>query len=206
MKRLDDAAKEALSRAVEAVEGVSSAEVVIAVRPESSPPHQLYALAPPAFALLGLVFLVESPWPFSNLALWLDTCFFAIAGFGLCKWLPGFGRLFILPGARERGVAQAAYREWVERGVVETRERTGVLVYVSQRERAAKVLFDRGVSQRVPAEALAQAAARVESAAAAPSDGEQLARAIEALGPLLGRYLPRAHDDVNELADGVRES
>lgn len=205
MKRLDAEAKLALTRAVEVVEAASCAEVVVVVRPESMAPLQAYALAPPTFALLGLALLLEAPWLFSNLALWLDTLLCAWAGFWLCKRFPGFGRVFMLSAARERALTQAAHHALYERQVIETRERTGVLVYVSQRERAAKVVFDRGIRARVPEDQLARAAARIEAAAASTSGGTTLARAIEELGPLLGAHLPRREDDLNELDDGVWE-
>jgi putative membrane protein len=206
MKRLDDKAKLALSRAVQTVEAASRVEVVVAVRPESLAPHQAYALAPPIFAVLGLLFLVESPWPFSNFALWLDTALFAFFGFWLCKWFPTFGRLFILPSARRRAVAQAAYKEWFERRVAQTRERTGLLLYVSQRERGAKVLCDSGIQSCVVADELAARIAQLERVAESTADGEVLARALEDLTPWLASCLPRRHDDINELADEVSAS
>lgn len=205
MKRLDEEAKLALIRAVQTVEAVSSVEVVVAVRPQSMPPHHAYALAPPIFAVLGLLFLVESPWLFSNFALWLDTALFALLGHALCRWSPGFGRLFILASARRDAVVQGAYREFFERGVSETRERSGMLVYVSQRERGAKVLYDRGICARLDAAELAARAAQVEQVAQSSADGVALARAIEALAPWLAAALPRAADDINELADAVCE-
>lgn len=203
MKRLDEDAKRALTRAVQAVEAVSRVEVVVAVRPESTPPLHAYALAPPIFAVAGLFFLVESPWLFSDFALWLDTALFALLGFALCTWFPDFGRLFMSRHVRHTAVTQAAYRELFERGVTETRERTGMLVYVSQRERAAKVLFDRGIHACADAQALAQHAQEIERIAQSAADGEALARAIEQLGPFLASCAPRREDDVNELADEV---
>jgi putative membrane protein len=203
MNRLDDKAKQALSRAVQSVEAQSRVEVVVAVRPESMPPVEAYALAPPIFAVLGLFFLVESPWPFSNFALWLDTALFALLGYLLCKWFPGFGRLFIRRSARRSAVTQAAYKEWAERGCSETRERTGMLLYVSQRERGAKVLCDSGIHKHTEARELAKCIAQLERVAESASDGESLARAIEALGPWLAGCLPRRDDDINELADEV---
>jgi len=203
MKRLDENAKRALTGAVQAVEAVSRVEVVVAVRPESMPPLQAYALAPPIFAVLGLLFLVESPWLFSDFALWLDTALFALLGFGVCHWFPGFGRLFIPQRARHTAVTQAAYRELFERGVTETRERTGMLVYFSQRERTAKVLFDRGIHACADAQELVKRASEIENVAESTADGEALARAIEAIGPYLARCAPRRDDDVNELADEV---
>lgn len=203
MKRLDDKAKLALSRAVQTVEAASRVEVVVAVRPESLPPHQAYALAPPIFAVLGLLFLVESPWPFSNFALWADTALFAWLGFGLCKWFPAFGRLFILPSARRQAVEQAAYKEWFERGVTQTRERTGLLLFISQRERGAKVLCDSGIHSCVVAHELAARVTQLERVAESAADGDTLARALEELAPWLATCLPRRDDDINELADEV---
>jgi putative membrane protein len=203
MKQLDDNAKRALSRAVQTIEGASRVEVVVAVRPESMLPHQAYALAPPIFGILGLLFLVESPWPFSNFALWLDTALFSLLGYGACLAFPGFGRLFITGSARKHAVTQAAYKEWVARGVQDTRERTGMLLYLSQRERGAKLLCDDGIVEHVDAHELSTRVAQLEHIAQSSVDGETLARALEALAPWLGQCLPRRADDINELPDEV---
>ena len=102
--------------------------------------------------------------------------------------------------ARVQVGAQAAF---FARGVRRTRQRVGILVYISLLERSAEVLADDGVIAEVPAEPWAEAVAAIVRQVGAGADGAAVAKAIEGLAPVLEGCLPRAEDDVNELPDEV---
>jgi putative membrane protein len=194
-------AKLALTRAVEAIELASAAEVVIAVRPASTPALAPCALAGAISGLAGLAFLLFSPWPFSHVAIWLDTLFVGLLGAGLCHRWSTLRRWCTPTGLARAAVDQAARAEFVERKISETRERSGILVYVSQTERIARVLPDRGVLACVPEQSWRAAVDAIARSVESGDDGLLLAQAVTALGPLLSRALPRRADDVNELED-----
>ena len=96
----------------------------------------------------------------------------------------------------------AAQSAFFELGIAETRQRTGLLVYVSCLEKRVEVLLDRGVaavsSQRAWAEAEGELRAAVER-----DDAALGAAALLRFGPLLAAVAARAEDDVNELSDTV---
>ena len=105
--------------------------------------------------------------------------------------------------ARRERVRLGALAAFHEMGVGQTRERSGVLVYVSCLEREALVVPDTGVRRRLQADAWGGAVRAIESAAAGASPALPLAEAVRKLGDLLAAALPVREDDVNELPDEV---
>jgi putative membrane protein len=203
MAYLSDASKQALNQAVVTVELESSAELVIALRPDSVPALVPGGIAACLSGLLGLAFLLFSPWPFSHGAMLIDTLLVGLVGFTLCRRWAGLRRA-LTPGSLSRElVLRAAKAEFLERGVAETTGRSGILVYVSQVERTACVVADRGVLGSVNAEAWQRVVERIERAARSSTDGLLLAEAITSLAPVLKECLPRQADDVNELEDAL---
>jgi uncharacterized membrane protein len=91
----------------------------------------------------------------------------------------------------------------MDEGVGRLRGRNGILVYASQLERAVVVVPDLGLDVTRLGSAWQAAVDRLEAALTPRLDLDAFEVALRALGPLLGRVLPRSHDDVNELPDAV---
>jgi putative membrane protein len=105
----------------------------------------------------------------------------------------------------EEAVSTAARSAFVELAVSHTRDRSGVLVYVSLLERRIRVIADVGVKTSMPLAEWKSAAAALEGILQQHDDDaaalEALAEAVESLGPTLAPHLPRRPDDTNELED-----
>ncbi len=191
--------------AVEAVEARTCAEIVVAVQPRSASWAGIDCAMGAALAYLVLLYTLFAPQVFG--LLWIAVMVplgFAV-GFGLPRVLPGL-RLRLAGAARvAEAVERGARARFVELGVSVTRERSGVLVYVSLVERACKVVADIGVLARVPEQDWARTVARIEGTIAAHGLGEAgcvaLCEAVEGLGLVLEGPMPRAADDINELED-----
>jgi putative membrane protein len=201
----DSGGEEALTESVRKVEAQTCAEVVVAVRRHSGSYRDARLLVGAACAAATLAFGLFSPWPFSLLWILLDPILVGILAAVGAGYVPALQRWVTLPGERRRRVEVHARSMFVERGVDRTTGRTGMLVYVSLLERDACVVADSGVTTTVPAAEWRSAVGEVERAARR-SKASAVARAISALGPVLGRHLPRAHDDLNELPDEVSVS
>ena len=93
---------------------------------------------------------------------------------------------------------QAARAVFYERGVANTRDRTGILVYVAVAEGVVRVLPDEGVRAALSDRELRELVASVERTGPA-RNAETLAIAIGALTETLAQALPRREDDVDEL-------
>ena len=110
-------------------------------------------------------------------------------------------RLLTTRHERLANTRRAAAAAFVERGVANTRQGSGVLVLFSRLERRIEIIGDRGVLDAVPALEWNQMMA---SSGRVAAGFEGLADTLQQLQPLLTRCLPVGADDVNELADGVR--
>jgi putative membrane protein len=201
---LDDRGREALGRAVRAVEGRSAAEVVILVRERSGPYLHASLIAGIVGGYLALWFLLFSPWEFSLGSIQVGPAVAGLAAALLSSRLPGLQRWLTPRSLREGYVRAAARAAFHDNGIADTSGRTGILVYVSRLERAAEVVADRGIREAVDAASWDRATMAIRSAAGvAHPDASAVATAIAGLGDLLQPVLPRGADDVNELPDDV---
>lgn len=194
--------KAALTQAVAAFEAGTSVELVIAVRPRSSDYPRVGILVGTASALLATVFLLYSE---PEYPLYWFLLFPALVGlaFGSVANTAGPQWLFTSAAVRERRVLQAARATFVEKSVADTRGRTGVLLFISLAERIAIVVADLGVRQTIPAAAWDPAVLAITGAVARGATAEDLRPPICQLASVAATYLPRAHDDINELPDEV---
>ncbi len=115
---------------------------------------------------------------------------------------PPVRRLFTTARRIEDTVRAAARAAFYDNGVLRTRGRTGMLVYVSLFERRVELVPDVGIDQAALGAEWTEAKARL-AVAVRRTDVDTFLTTIAAMGPLLGRALPRADDDVNELPDEV---
>ena len=105
----------------------------------------------------------------------------------------------------DRAVRQRAARAFVDEEVFDTRERTGILLFVSLFERRIEVLADAGIHRRVDERAWRQVVDLVRAGLAAGGPADGLVAAIERCGELLeGAGIDAAPDDADELSDEVR--
>lgn len=202
---LSEEAKSALTGAIKAVEARSSAELVIAVRAQSGSYLVADLSAAILTALAVLAALLYLPKGFDLYFFLVDPVVFGLLAGLACSRLPGLRRWLSPPKLRRAQVREAARATFYEKGVRRTSEAVGILVYVSLLERRAEVVADHGVLAAVDGRAWDEAVERIGARVRAGEDGVAVAQAIEALGDLLEPCLPRAEDDVNELADEVHE-
>lgn len=192
----------ALETAVAEIEGVSSVEVVLAVRPRARHwlvQHALVGLA----AMLGV--LAFTLWGEPEYPLWQVMVLPVLAGLCgvmLVEVIPPLYRFLAPPPVRYEHVRDAARAAFVEQRVHATTGRTGLLVYIALRERLVELVGDLAVDDKVGRKGLVAWAEQLE--AALPRGPEATAKVLASLAPELATLLPRRDDDVNELPDAVQ--
>ncbi len=200
-KFLDATARTAFTRAIEAIEQGSAAEVVVAVRRRSAPYLHANVAIGVAVAVAGLAAMLFGDHVFALTSILVDPFVVGAAAGAVTELLPAIKRLLSPRAMRQREVLRAARAAFVERGVHRTRDRSGILVYVSWLEREVAVVVDAGIERALPAEIHADA---VRSLTAAISGGgAAVARQLERFAPALASAMPRRDDDVNELPDAI---
>jgi putative membrane protein len=101
-------------------------------------------------------------------------------------------------------VKARAEQLFIEEGVTETRERSGVLLYLSEAEHRVELLADRGIHERVGAETWQRLVDEVVIGIRAGHAMDGIVKAVDAIGASLAQHFPPSSDDVNELSNAPR--
>lgn len=114
-------------------------------------------------------------------------------------------RRFLTPrGLKRERVRRRAYEQFLAKNLQATRERTGVLIYVSAAEHMAELIADEGIAAKVAPGVWEGAMQRLIAGfrAGRPADGFE--EAIGQCGEILAEHFPpRTGDNPNELSDSV---
>jgi putative membrane protein len=138
---------EAIAAAIGEAEKQTSGQIVCVLAHSSSD----YAHIPILWASVLALFV---PWPLIYFTPWsvqriflLQLAVFIVAALAF-SWMPL--RLALVPRTVRRVRAhRAALEQFFVRGISHTKNRTGVLIYVSLAERYARIVADEGIAQKV---------------------------------------------------------
>lgn len=161
----------------------------------------LGALAGSALALLWVrVDAWSSPVPWCL----LGPATGAALGWALASWAPGVKRRLVPAATMGRQVHLRAEEAFLDREVFRTRERTGILIFVSLFERRVVLLADSGIHARVEEGQWDKIVAGIVVGIRDGRAAEALVAAIGACGAVLERagLAPRI-DATNELPDAL---
>ena len=129
----------------------------------------------------------------------------AFGGMMLLQTIAGL-RFALIPGPiKTRRVHDRALRAFRIGAEQRTTGRTGVLIYLSMRERRAEVLADAAIAGKVEADVWADALEALLAQVRAGDVAGGMCAAIERVGAVLASHAPRLADDRNELPDRLIE-
>jgi putative membrane protein len=189
---------EAVAAAIGAAEQKTSGQIVCVLAHSSSG----YVHVPILWAVALALF---TPWPlidFTQMSVQriflLQLVVFIVAGL-FFSWMPL--RLLLVPRAVQRARAhRAAIEQFVVRGISHTKNRTGVLIFMSLAEHYARIIADEGIAAKVQA---TEWQAAIDALTAHMRDDQIAAgftAAIERCGEVLARHAP-PDGSPNELPD-----
>lgn len=113
-------------------------------------------------------------------------------------------RLLTPGGLKRERVRRRAQEQFLAKNLAATRERTGVLIYVSTKERMAELIADEGVASKVDPKVWDAAMAALISGIRKKKPAEGFEVAIGLCADILAQHFPAdASDNPNELSDSV---
>ncbi|NTU68140.1 MAG: hypothetical protein HGB02_04580 [Chlorobiaceae bacterium] len=200
-KFLTAAERLAIEKRVREMEASTSGEIVVMAVGSSSdyPAAALGGSVAVALALSvvgSLLLHSESLWLFLSLFVPLF-----IAANEAFRRIPRLKRLFVSRREMAEAVGEAAIASFYRRKVHETRERTGILIYISLFERSVRVLADTGIDAKVGRDAWNGIVAMITQGIRDGSQGASILAAVNRCGELLRSNFQRSGDDRNELPD-----
>lgn len=217
-----------IKEAVRLAETATRGEIVCVVADEAS--H--YREVPLAWAAAGALLLPIAPLTLSAAAVWLDgvlrgwnaahvaashaTVMSALGGYALAQCvtfivialvasIPPVRRFLTPASLRRTQVHQRAMEQFLARDLQNTQERTGLLIYVSLKDRIAEVIADAGINAKVGARAWDDVVSVLVKTMKAGRPGDAFVTAVATCGDLLAVHFPAHASNPNELADVIDE-
>ncbi len=213
-ERLSKEDLERIRQAVAEAERRTSGEIVPYVVPRSDTYEGVVwkgagIAAALALACTAAIFQFYEGWGLAWLHTGWGTASLALAagmaGGALTAFAPPLGRMLAGPAWLTRSVHRRAMKAFVEEEVFATRERTGVLIFVSLWEHRIEVLGDAGINAQVSADDWTDIVARIRDGVRGGRFADGLVEAIRMCGDLLeSSQVERRDDDANELSDALR--
>lgn len=115
-------------------------------------------------------------------------------------------RMALTPGStKTRRVRRRAIEMFKASAEKRTHGRVGVLLYLSLLEHRAEIVADKAINDQVDGEVWGDAMAVLVENVRAGRPGEGMAKAVEQIGLVLARCLPKTDADTNELPDRLIE-
>jgi putative membrane protein len=186
-----------ISAAVQTAEAQTSGEIVCVLARQSFDGTALPIFIA-AVISLALPWLLVAATAMSVLQM-LTLQFAVFIGAATLLCLPRV-RVLLIPRAARRAIAhRAALEQFVIRGVAHTKDRAGILIFVSLAERYARIIADEGICARVPQSEWQGA---VDALVAHMRDGhiaDGYIAAIGACGRVLAKHFPSGQEKRDEL-------
>jgi putative membrane protein len=151
--------------------------------------------------LLGSALLERFlPWHAPH---WLLVCQLALgaAGFLLARLLPDLARVFVSEARASEMAEEQALQEFHRLGLRETREHSGVMLFVSLYERRVVVLGDTGIHAKVGDAHWHRTKDVILAGIARGSLAEGLVEGVRACGQVLAEHFPARPGHRNEIPD-----
>jgi len=202
---------EAISKAVKEAEKKTSGEIVPYFVPESDEYEEATWRAAMLFGaipltMFGAMRLFSDAWsPVGILSVVIIFFASSIVGAFLVRFVPLFKRFFTGRELLRHRVSLRASQAFVSEEVFKTRDRTGILIFLSFFERTVLVLGDSGINAKVQQHEWDRIVEIIVRGMKSGKPANGLTDAIRMCGELLQRRgVRRKKSDVDELPDTLR--
>ncbi|WP_072906179.1 TPM domain-containing protein [Malonomonas rubra] len=194
-----------IETAVKAAEAKTSGEIVPMVVDESYDYPRAELIGG---GTLGLAVGLLVSWAFGGESIWWFLPVFMISFFlfqQLIRRLPDLKRKLINPEELDVEVREKALVSFVEQGLHETRDKTGILILISLFEHRVQVLADSGINAKVPEHTWEEIVEIITAGLKSDDACAAVCNAVERCGELLQENFPIKDDDSNELPNLIVE-
>jgi putative membrane protein len=204
MTFLSEADKQRIAEAIREAETKTSGELVTVIAHAADTYLYIPILWASVAALMlpPIILLLSVELPFSLLYSLQLSIFLGLAL--LFRWSPLKMRL-IPKAVKHRRASRLAWEQFFIQNLHLTRQRTGVLLFVSVAERYVEIIADKGINDIVERNAWDDIVADFTKRVKAKEIPEGFLSAISACGNLLAESFPRPEGDVDELPNRIIE-
>lgn len=105
---------------------------------------------------------------------------------------------------KQAAVERRATRAFMRLGIQQTRDRTGVLIFISLAEQCVVVRADKAINEKVLPGTWEKLTDQIIRGMKSQKPTQGICTAVEEAGNVLAEHFPRKNDDTNELTNGVQ--
>lgn len=198
---LEKSETEKIEQTIKEVEKTTSGEVVPMILKESD----FYGVAHLRLSLImnflsAIILFVFFPYEFdSTFYLFLITLFSTL-GYVLC-FIPFIKRMMLFNDEITEEVNQRAFQAFFENNLHTSRDRTGVLVFVTLLERRVIVLADSGINEKVEEGTWDKVKDEFVEFLKRKEITSGFVHTLKNIGEILTKHFPIKDDDTNELSN-----
>lgn len=204
MTFLNDADKTQLRDAIRQAEAKTSGEIVTVIARASGDYFYYPTLWATLLAILSPLLPIALEVSIAPLGIIeLQLLVFALLAL-VFRW-PPIKRRLVPRAVKQQYCARRAREQFLAQNLHTTRERTGVLLYVSVAEHHVELLADAGIHAKVPAGTWDLVVSKLTARVKAGQVGEGFIEAVGAVGAQLAAHFPAAGVNPNELPDHLIE-
>ncbi len=207
MKRYtSDDFKSRLTEVIDEIERNSQAEVVVIVRPNSGDYADVPMLAGIVSSFIALSLLMFLPQPFSDMTLYFGTVAAFLGFMVLLKFIPSLQRLLVSHGRLQRNTEIMARAIFQKAGIHHTRNKIGILFYVSLFEQTVRIIADKGAEQAVHQEDWEALHGRFQQIFYSDKPEQSLLECLKECVAIFHEHIPPVENDLQELPDQINIS
>jgi len=151
--------------------------------------------------LIARLFWDEKSW---YLPAFFGFAEFAVIGLFFCfANIPVIDRFVIPRAVRKAKVYNRALKHFVESGTYETKDHTGILIFISCMEREVRIVADSGINAKIGQKEWDEIAQTLALGIRERKTASALVSVISKCGDLLEKHFPAKKENPNELPDGL---
>lgn len=195
----------------------STGEIALAITPESND-YSFWELIASTYlssvTFIIMLFNASKITRFCQSLSWDNQDWYVPAFFGIIMilvllvgfWIsniPAIDRFIIPKQVQHKFVTDRAFQHFAQSGVYETKEHTGILIFVSYLEHQVRIIADSGISSKVPQDLWNLIADDLASNLKENNVTEGFIQAVQKCGDLLAENFPPHEENPNELPDGL---
>jgi len=206
-----------INNAVKEAESKTSGEIATAFIKES----YNYAIYELTFSVIfGFVYFLVAMFYTGAVEHWLQqmfwdyssrhlVMFYGLTTFGVITVayfltnIPIIDRLIIPRSVMAEKVNLRAVQHFMQSGVYKTKDRTGILIFISDLERRVELMADEGISKKIQQEKWTEIVNHIIDGIHQNKTAQHLVDAIQECGKILAEHNPVQPDDINELNDDI---
>lgn len=195
--------KKRLSSAIEEIEAVSQVEIVSVIHPKSGSYMEIPLLFGSVAMLAVFTFLMFFPVVFGDYLFYTVTTTTFLAGVIVGIYFPALQLLTIKKTRLMKNTEIMARAVFQKAGIYNTKNRVGILVFISFFEKQAAVIMDKGVEEKLPGDIIDKMRIDFTRSIKSKQANNEIIRTFETYKSVFEEYIPQTENDVNELPESI---